>query len=121
MSADTPAKDQDKFVLRLPDGMRDRLKVEAEANKRSMNAEIVARLDATLVTKTYHIASGERVLDMVNNIDPAALTKEEWNAQFSRFADTARNLAAVMEKIVEKVGLHPEEKDETKLETPKSD
>lgn len=47
MSADTPAKDQDKFVLRLPDGMRDRLKASAEANKRSMNAEIIDRLELT--------------------------------------------------------------------------
>ncbi|MBA9071733.1 multidrug efflux pump subunit AcrA (membrane-fusion protein) [Methylobacterium sp. RAS18] len=47
MSADTPAKDQDKFVLRLPDGMRDRLKAAAEANKRSMNAEIIDRLELT--------------------------------------------------------------------------
>lgn len=36
----------DQFVLRLPDGMRDRIKAEAEKSGRSMNAEIVARLDA---------------------------------------------------------------------------
>ncbi|MDW9854060.1 Arc family DNA-binding protein [Sinorhizobium meliloti] len=36
---------QDKYVLRLPDGMRDKLKAEAEQNGRSMNAEIVARLE----------------------------------------------------------------------------
>jgi len=41
-------RDSDKFVLRLPDGMRDRLKAEAEKNKRSLNAEIVARLEASL-------------------------------------------------------------------------
>lgn len=41
---DTPAKDQDKFVLRLPDGMRDQIKFFADASNRSMNAEIVARL-----------------------------------------------------------------------------
>lgn len=34
-----------KFVLRLPDGMRDRIKAAAEANNRSMNAEIVATLE----------------------------------------------------------------------------
>lgn len=38
----------DKFMLRLPDGMRDRIKAAAEANNRSMNAEIVARLTASL-------------------------------------------------------------------------
>lgn len=40
-----PSQNQDKFVLRLPDGMRDRIKTAAEANNRSMNAEIVAALE----------------------------------------------------------------------------
>lgn len=35
----------DKFMLRLPDGMRDRIKAAADANNRSMNAEIVATLE----------------------------------------------------------------------------
>lgn len=43
-----PSKQLDQFVLRLPDGMRDRIKAAAEANNRSMNAEIVARLERTL-------------------------------------------------------------------------
>lgn len=35
----------DKFMLRLPDGMRQRIKAAADANNRSMNAEIVATLE----------------------------------------------------------------------------
>ncbi|QRZ15959.1 Arc family DNA-binding protein [Paracoccus methylovorus] len=35
----------DKFMLRLPDGMRDRIKAAAERNNRSMNAEIVMALE----------------------------------------------------------------------------
>lgn len=35
----------DQFIVRLPNGMRDRIKAAAEANNRSMNAEIVATLD----------------------------------------------------------------------------
>lgn len=35
----------DKFMLRLPDGMRERIKVAAETNNRSMNSEIVAALE----------------------------------------------------------------------------
>lgn len=34
----------DKFMLRLPDGMRELIKASAEANGRSMNAEIIRRL-----------------------------------------------------------------------------
>lgn len=42
---DFPSAKQDQFVVRFPDGMRDRLKESAEAAGRSMNAEIVACLD----------------------------------------------------------------------------
>ncbi len=38
------AQSEDKFVVRLPDGMRDELKAAARENNRSMNAEIVSRL-----------------------------------------------------------------------------
>lgn len=37
----------DKFILRLPDGMRDLIAEEAKANNRSMNAEVVSRLQAS--------------------------------------------------------------------------
>lgn len=41
------SRGSDKFMLRLPDGMRDRIKADALANDRSMTAEIVARLSGT--------------------------------------------------------------------------
>lgn len=50
MTDDFPSRSLDKVIVRLPDGMRDRLKAEAEANKRSMNAEIVARLEASFLS-----------------------------------------------------------------------
>lgn len=34
----------DKFMLRLPDGMRDRVKAAADAEGRSMNAEIIVAI-----------------------------------------------------------------------------
>lgn len=37
-------RESDKFMLRLPDGMRDRIAEAAKEHGRSMNAEIVARL-----------------------------------------------------------------------------
>lgn len=37
----------DKYIVRFPDGMRDRIKEAAEANGRSMNAEIIKRLEQT--------------------------------------------------------------------------
>lgn len=39
-----PSDLADKFMLRMPDGMRDRIAEAAKVNGRSMNAEIVHRL-----------------------------------------------------------------------------
>jgi hypothetical protein len=38
----------DKFVVRLPDGMRERIAEVSKGNHRSMNSEIIARLERTL-------------------------------------------------------------------------
>ncbi|MDX3927654.1 MAG: Arc family DNA-binding protein [Shinella sp.] len=48
-----PSEELDKFLLRMPDGLRDKLKAAAEENKRSMNAEIVARLDFSLIAHPH--------------------------------------------------------------------
>ncbi len=42
-----PSEMQERFIVRLPDGMRDRIADAAKAAGRSMNAEIVARLQST--------------------------------------------------------------------------
>lgn len=38
----------DKFVVRLPDGMRERIADHAHNNHRSMNSEIISRLEASM-------------------------------------------------------------------------
>lgn len=40
----------DKFVVRLPDGMRERIADVAKEHHRSMNSEIIARLEKSLGT-----------------------------------------------------------------------
>ena len=39
-----PSETQERFIVRLPDGMRDRIAETAKTNGRSMNSEIVSRL-----------------------------------------------------------------------------
>jgi hypothetical protein len=50
----TKTKRLDQFMLRLPDGMRDKLAKMAEANGRSMNAEILSALE-------QHLAGTDRL------------------------------------------------------------
>lgn len=37
----TPSQQADRFIVRLPDGMRDKIKQQSASNHRSMNAEMV--------------------------------------------------------------------------------
>jgi hypothetical protein len=54
MRKTTPlVREHEKFVVRLPDGMRDRIAASAKENSRSMNAEIVTRLELSFDPSSY--------------------------------------------------------------------
>lgn len=53
MAQVSPSRAMDKFMLRLPSGMRGRIAGAAAANNRSMNAEIVSLLKAGLEEDLY--------------------------------------------------------------------
>lgn len=50
MSVGVTGRNSDSSVLRMPEGMRGMLKVRAAQNRRSMNAEIIALIEAGLAT-----------------------------------------------------------------------
>lgn len=56
-----PSDKLDQYIVRFPDGMRDLLKSEAEKNGRSMNAEIITRLEASLAGATGGAGGIEQV------------------------------------------------------------
>lgn len=45
MTNQTPVRDFDKMMMRLPPGMRDRIAEAAKVAGRSMNAEVIDRLE----------------------------------------------------------------------------
>lgn len=49
--------DRDRIIVRLPDGMRDELAARAEANGRSMTAEVVAAIEG-------HLKGADRVTQL---------------------------------------------------------
>ena len=51
-----PSDTADKVLVRMPDGMRDQLKDAAKTNNRTMNAEIVARLQQSFDTRDTDLA-----------------------------------------------------------------
>lgn len=71
--SDKPVRDYDKFMLRLPDGMRSAIAELARKNGRSMNAEIVQILeDAINATKPWNAErTGDKIVmtsEQLNNI-----------------------------------------------------
>lgn len=54
----TQSRTADKFVVRLPDGMRERIAQIAHQNHRSMNSEIVLQLEKLVDDATPVATSG---------------------------------------------------------------
>lgn len=52
MATTYPSQKADKFLLRLPDGVRQRIAKEAEANNRTMTKEMVLRLQQSFEPPT---------------------------------------------------------------------
>lgn len=46
-----PSEMADKFVVRMPEGMRDRIRQKADENRRTMNSEIIHALDRALAAE----------------------------------------------------------------------
>ena len=65
-----PTQTDPQFKLRLPDRLRDQIKAASDANNRSMNAEIVSRLEESFRGR-------ERVANLSINIDLSDLGQPE--------------------------------------------
>lgn len=58
----------DKFVVRLPDGMRDRIAQLAKENHRSMNSEMVIRLKESMEASTTEHAN-QTLVSLQESVD----------------------------------------------------
>lgn len=88
--AEKPTRDQNKYVIRMPEGMRDKIREAAEANNRSMNAEIVSRLESSFQSVMAQIKEANR--DNPMNDLVAAIRAN---------ADEARRTREIIEELVE--------------------
>ncbi|MFJ3119583.1 Arc family DNA-binding protein [Pseudomonas protegens] len=61
---------EEKFVVRLPDGMRDRIALQARDNARSMNSEIVHRLETTARLEA-ELERALKTIDLLLAVAPA--------------------------------------------------
>lgn len=89
-----PSKTAEQFVVRLPDGMRERIAESAERHSRSMNAEIVQILQNYYLMQDISDRQAEEHLEpmYVDHYRPKAGFGGPLNLQFSNL------LAATMEE-----------------------
>ena len=85
-----PSEKLDQYMLRLPDGMRDRIKAAAAENNRSMNAEVVTALEEWL-DRSDHFRSLQS--------DPGELTKGAEAQATVNFIRTPADIEAVVEQV----------------------
>jgi hypothetical protein len=88
---------QDKYIVRLPDGMREQIESAARQSGRSMNAEIVLRL-----TKSFE--DDERAVAVTSKTILQKIGGQAKNALVSRVDELAARVDAIDAKLV-KAGL----------------
>lgn len=92
-----PVQPQDKYVLRLPDGLRDRIKAHAERHGRSMNTEIVRVLEEAFPEPWPVEARIGQLMELM-----AAMNGGASNEAVARFVDAVdETLSAMAEGRVE--------------------
>jgi plasmid stability protein len=91
-----PSAAQDKFIVRLPDGMRDQLKAAAEGNGRSMTSEVVERLRAS-----FEKEEAQDVPDFT-----AAVLVETVEQEFETLRDKISALEEAQSMLVQELRRH---------------
>lgn len=86
-----PSDLADKFMLRMPSGMRDRIARAAKVNGRSMNAEIVQTLED-------HYPPETELRDLVHWIEEVV-----WHANAHSWRDSRKMLVEALQMLREKI------------------
>lgn len=63
------SREQDKFVLRLPEGLRPEIADIARANQRSMNGEIIVRIQRSLIQDQLQVEQEKIINQLLKRIE----------------------------------------------------
>lgn len=112
---DFPSSKQDQFVLRFPEGMRDQIRQAAEANNRSMNAEIVARLEDFSRIKQLGQALGKamienaRLQDEKEKLEGELEAAREVRERFFTEDGSLKPILTIPQPLLDRIGLAAEQ------------
>ena len=97
-------RDSEKYIVRFPDGMRNRVTEAAKANNRSINAEIIARLERSFADEPLRAGA----LDLNGLLSAAILlacdeTKDDPTSRqlIAKAKESAQRLAKIISSEVQ--------------------
>lgn len=92
MTNRAPSDKADKILIRLPDGMRDKLHTRAAANGRSMTAEVVAMLESALNDKraTDPDALAKEASRILSHLDSAKMQAKNYEERLDAINEELR-------------------------------
>lgn len=129
MAKKTMVKDYDQFQLRLPPGMRDRIKIQADRMGMSMNEAIVHCLDqyfhrpATFEDRIDHLAELVSILKQGGELEPQIdeITTEIDKTLHDIYAEKVIVTAGFAEKVAKYVEQRFREEEEARARNPFGD
>lgn len=100
--SDAVSRKQDQFIVRFPDGLRDKVKAAAEINKRSMNAEIIAALEFYFSwgSNGEEVIPQEIIDDIVSKTDENRVRLEEQTKALKKMQKEFAEMATNYEKYL---------------------
>lgn len=94
-----PSDLAEKMLIRLPEGMRDRIAEAATASGRSMNAEVVARLEASF----EHDETQATLDELQEEYEKVQVSVESLDKQFKAYLSERQTMQAWMKEAIEAV------------------
>lgn len=91
-----PSDSLDKFMLRFPSGMREQIKEESNKNGRSMNAEIVHRLEVSFIADQNSAAASLLQGDGIENVLTPTLSASMASKVARQNTDTGISIASLI-------------------------
>lgn len=83
MTDQYPSRELDKVIIRLPDGLKERIRRIAEENGRSVNSELVTLLDRTYPAEATIDECVEKISSIIEKL-PESMRGDAWEGVFSQ-------------------------------------
>lgn len=96
MSTRRQPQDADKYIVRFPDGMRDRIAEAAKGNSRTINGEIIARLERSFAGEAVAEDASPELIEQIALAHTPGTPESALSARLAELEAQAKHTALLM-------------------------